>query len=212
MAHDQPTYASVPGIRVFGMMCVKPTNFNGGAYRRPVVQPPKRNQQFQPQSPYYQRYKKHATVKPTSQSKGDASSQASDYSEFTTRGLGTVGPETREADDGIDLNESGGTTITVVDTTTSFDGSSSPTTVASTDASSIETTGSDESVNDRVKRMIDAMDAASDDNIATDKEDMENIGIDEFFTSNRRQRRSTDDLPDIPWDEVSQQIKQLNWD
>lgn len=22
MSHDQPTYASVPGIRVFGMMCV----------------------------------------------------------------------------------------------------------------------------------------------------------------------------------------------
>lgn len=25
MSHDQPTYASVPGIRVYGMMCVKPT-------------------------------------------------------------------------------------------------------------------------------------------------------------------------------------------
>lgn len=27
MSHDQPTYASVPGIRVYGMMCVnKSTN------------------------------------------------------------------------------------------------------------------------------------------------------------------------------------------
>lgn len=25
MSHDQPTYASVPGIRVYGMMCVQPT-------------------------------------------------------------------------------------------------------------------------------------------------------------------------------------------
>lgn len=24
MSHDQPTYASVPGIRVYGMMCVQP--------------------------------------------------------------------------------------------------------------------------------------------------------------------------------------------
>lgn len=39
MAHDQPTYASVPGIRVFGMMCVKP----GVKVRRPS-QPPQRYQ------------------------------------------------------------------------------------------------------------------------------------------------------------------------
>jgi len=44
MAHDQPTYASVPGIRVFGMMCVKP----GVPIRRPSVQPPKRFQQTKP--------------------------------------------------------------------------------------------------------------------------------------------------------------------
>lgn len=25
MSHDQPTYASVPGIRVYGMMCVQGT-------------------------------------------------------------------------------------------------------------------------------------------------------------------------------------------
>lgn len=31
MTHDQPTYASVPGIRVYGMMCVKPTPaYNSG--------------------------------------------------------------------------------------------------------------------------------------------------------------------------------------
>ncbi|GAB0092926.1 uncharacterized protein DMENIID0001_079780 [Sergentomyia squamirostris] len=39
MSHDQPTYASVPGIRVFGMMCVKP----GYYVKHPTqAQPPKR--------------------------------------------------------------------------------------------------------------------------------------------------------------------------
>lgn len=28
MSHDQPTYASVPGIRVYGMMCVQSGNPN----------------------------------------------------------------------------------------------------------------------------------------------------------------------------------------
>lgn len=46
MAHDQPTYASVPGIRVFGMMCVKP----GYSVRKQSVQPPKR---YQLQKPLY---------------------------------------------------------------------------------------------------------------------------------------------------------------
>ncbi|XP_054732074.1 uncharacterized protein LOC129240346 [Anastrepha obliqua] len=46
MAHDQPKYASVPGIRVFGMMCVKP----GYSVRKPSSQPPKR---YQLQKPLY---------------------------------------------------------------------------------------------------------------------------------------------------------------
>jgi hypothetical protein len=29
MSHDQPTYASVPGIRVYGMMCVQVNNRRG---------------------------------------------------------------------------------------------------------------------------------------------------------------------------------------
>ncbi|XP_048484590.1 uncharacterized protein LOC125490179 [Plutella xylostella] len=29
MSHDQPTYASVPGIRVYGMVCVRPTPISG---------------------------------------------------------------------------------------------------------------------------------------------------------------------------------------
>lgn len=32
MSHDQPTYASVPGIRVYGMMCVRPTSYQTAGY------------------------------------------------------------------------------------------------------------------------------------------------------------------------------------
>lgn len=49
MAHDQPTYASVPGIRVFGMMCVKP---NSVSTRTPAYQPPKQNPYRQPTTAY----------------------------------------------------------------------------------------------------------------------------------------------------------------
>lgn len=212
MAHDQPTYASVPGIRVFGMMCVKPSTFS--AYRRPLLpQPPKRNQHFQIQSPYYQRYKKHATVKPTAQSGSDVSSQSSDLSEFTTRSLSTAGPETREGDDGMEMDESSDERTSTVEAiaTTLFDNASPTTTIPTTDAS-IETTASDDTSNSRVKRMIDAMEIASD-NFASDL-DMDDDETDPFFISNthQRQRRDTDDWPDIPWDEVSQQIQQIQWD
>lgn len=49
MAHDQPTYASVPGIRVFGMMCVKP---NSVSTRTPAHQPPKQNPYRAPTTAY----------------------------------------------------------------------------------------------------------------------------------------------------------------
>ncbi|KAJ9594762.1 hypothetical protein L9F63_013972, partial [Diploptera punctata] len=34
MSHDQPTYASVPGIRVYGMMCAQVNNNRRGRYLR----------------------------------------------------------------------------------------------------------------------------------------------------------------------------------
>lgn len=45
MSHDQPTYASVPGIRVYGMMCVHgiPTNKRRGRplrFIRSIDNPP----------------------------------------------------------------------------------------------------------------------------------------------------------------------------
>lgn len=38
MSHDQPTYASVPGIRVYGMMCV--TKNGGGGGHQSTLAPP----------------------------------------------------------------------------------------------------------------------------------------------------------------------------
>ena len=34
MSHDQPTYASVPGIRVYGMMCAQVNNNRRGRHLR----------------------------------------------------------------------------------------------------------------------------------------------------------------------------------
>lgn len=52
MSHDQPSYANLPGIRVFGMKCVAPTaSSSGGAVpqrKKPTIQqnriPPKQGQ------------------------------------------------------------------------------------------------------------------------------------------------------------------------
>uniref|UniRef100_A0A1B0GHM1 Uncharacterized protein n=2 Tax=Lutzomyia longipalpis TaxID=7200 RepID=A0A1B0GHM1_LUTLO len=53
MSHDQPTYASVPGIRVFGMMCVKPGYF----VKHPTQsQPPKRRPTRPPSHKYTDSY------------------------------------------------------------------------------------------------------------------------------------------------------------
>ncbi|XP_053611967.1 uncharacterized protein dsx-c73A [Plodia interpunctella] len=69
MSHDQPTYASVPGIRVYGMVCVRPTTpYNSGfnpnkfttvqsstsAYKVDYSQP-----QAYPEKPVYNRYHKY---------------------------------------------------------------------------------------------------------------------------------------------------------
>lgn len=49
MAHDQPTYASVPGIRVFGMMCVKPGASTPQTTPIPIPNHP--NKRYQEQNP-----------------------------------------------------------------------------------------------------------------------------------------------------------------
>lgn len=215
MAHDQPTYASVPGIRVFGMMCVKPVSYGTTFVRRPLTpSPPKRNQHFQPQSSYYQRYKKHATVKPSAQSKTEAS-----QSELTTRGM-----ESREGDD-IDLDEFTEDRTSTLEATAAFD-NSSPTalpilpttdgessaepmsTVAEGDTDTTEYTTDETQHNRRIRRMIEALSDSSN-RFDVDSADGENNSEEKL---NRRRRRNADNWPDIPWDEVSEQIKSIQWD
>ncbi|CAG9790921.1 unnamed protein product [Diatraea saccharalis] len=78
MSHDQPTYASVPGIRVYGMMCVRPSNsYNTGynanrfsssgvqstttsTYKVDYSQP-----HTYPDKPVYNRYHSHTYPEPT---------------------------------------------------------------------------------------------------------------------------------------------------
>ncbi|RVE43490.1 hypothetical protein evm_011862 [Chilo suppressalis] len=78
MSHDQPTYASVPGIRVYGMMCVRPSNsYNTGynanrfsstgiqstttsTYKVDYSQP-----HPYPDKPVYNRYHSHTYPEPT---------------------------------------------------------------------------------------------------------------------------------------------------
>lgn len=201
MAHDQPTYASVPGIRVFGMMCVKPTGeVNTSLHiQRPV--PPKRNQYFQSQTSYYNRFKKHTLSKLSAQQKTNEngpnlSTQSSDSADFTTRGISIIpsNPENRE-----DVSNESSQETTEADEevpSSTFDASSSSysTTFSSTD--SVPTEPVTEQTSSRKKRNT------GDGNSMTDDSAM--------FESSSRSKR--DDWPDIPWDEISQQIKDIQWD
>lgn len=189
MAHDQPTYASVPGIRVFGMMCVKPSGEvnNGYHIQRPV--PPKRNQYYQSQSSYYNRFKKHTLSKLTAQQKtnengSNLSTQSSDSADFTTRGISIVPANTEARED--ELNESSNEGDEIPSSTFDTLSSSYSTTISSTD--SVPT----ESVTDTTSRK------------------KRNIDESTTFESSSRIKRS--DWPDIPWDEISQQIKDIQWD
>lgn len=196
MAHDQPTYASVPGIRVFGMMCVKPTGeVNTSLHiQRPV--PPKRNQYFQSQTSYYNRFKKHTLSKLSGQQKtnengASLSTQPSESADFTTRGISVIpsNSENRE-----DVSNGSSEEEEEIPSST-FDASSSSysTTFSSTD--SVPTEPATET-SSRKKRNT------ADDKNVTDESAM--------FESSSRSKR--DDWPDIPWDEISQQIKDIQWD
>lgn len=215
MAHDQPTYASVPGIRVFGMMCVKPINYGAQFIRRPLTpSPPKRNQHFQPQSSYYQRYKKHATIKPSAQSKTEQS-----QSEFTTLGM-----ENREGDD-IELDDftedrtstleatlaafetTSPTALPIISTTDRESSADALSTIYEDETETTEYTIDDTQHNRRIRRMIEAL---SDSSYRFNIDNEDDNDSEEIL--NRRRRRSTNNWPDIPWDEVSERIKSIQWD
>lgn len=209
MAHDQPTYASVPGIRVFGMMCVKPDGSLNSGIQRPL--PPKRNQYFQSQLAYYQRFKKHTLSKLAAQQKTNEQQQQqslnpipSESSDFTTRGIhivSSVEPENREDN----LNESSEEIpSSTYDSVSSSFGSTTftPTDTMSTESQTATITTNSISRNKR----------------ATDHEIHQpaiqnHFEIDDIeqFESSRRSKEN-DDWPNIPWNEISQQIRDIQWE
>lgn len=207
MAHDQPTYASVPGIRVFGMMCVKPTSdtHNGYHIQRPA--PPKRNQYYQTQLSYYNRFKKHtlskltAAQQKTNENAPNLSTQSSESSpaDFTTRGISIIpgDSETREGD----LNTEDVDTVP----STTFDAMSSSysTTIPSTDSIPTESVTDPSSSSSRTKR--DTYKTYND-YMMTDDVDADG-GMKES-----RSQMDQEDWPSFPWDEVSEQIKNIQWD
>lgn len=189
MAHDQPTYASVPGIRVFGMMCVKPGGEvnNDIPIQRPT--PPKRNQYHQSQQSYYNRFKKHTLSKLAAQQKTNEnlSTQTSDSSDFTTRGISIVPDSSETREDDMNSEEEY--------PSSTFDASSTSfsTTTSSTD--SLLTEQSTDLPN-RKKRSADEL--------------PESDAADPMFESNSRTKK--DNWPSIPWDEIRQQIEGIQWD
>lgn len=202
MAHDQPTYASVPGIRVFGMMCVKPTSdtHNGFHIQRPA--PPKRNQYHQTQLSYYNRFKKHtlskltAAQQKTNENAPNLSTQSSEVSspDFTTRGISIIpgDSETREGDlNTEDMDAFPSTTFDTISNSysTTFSPTDSIPTESVTDASS------------RTKRDTSNM----------NNDFMFDDDVDEA-TKESRSQMDQDEWPSIPWDEISEQIKNIQWD
>lgn len=230
MAHDQPTYASVPGIRVFGMMCTKPDDgvVNHGI-QRPA--PPKRNQYFQTQSSYYQRFKKHTLSKLTAQQKtnGEPSAPSSSSSslnsninnniqlptqqsaellssDFTTRGINIVSgqPAENREDDEKESNES---SEEISSSTYDSLSSSYGTTTDTIDAFPTETNANSVSRSKRTIQMNNEISAESDELDA-----MDGNGSTFSESSRRNKNNNDDDWPSIPWDEISQQIKDIQWD
>lgn len=201
MAHDQPTYASVPGIRVFGMMCVKPTSDTHIGYHIQRPAPPKRNQYYQTQSSYYNRFKKHTLSKltgaqqKTNENAPNLSTQSSEAlsGDFTTRGISIIPADSETREDELNTED----VDTAVPSTT-FDALSSTysTTISSTD--SIPTEPATDASSTRTKRDTSKMD----DNDHMIDDDM-NIG---------RSQPDQDEWPSIPWDELSEQIKNIRWD
>lgn len=63
MSHDQPTYANLPGIRVFGMKCVAPSSAAGVPQRKkPVIHPHRIPPPKQGQSNYHYLHRPDSVV------------------------------------------------------------------------------------------------------------------------------------------------------
>lgn len=184
MAHDQPTYASVPGIRVFGMMCVKPGNVNN-LIRKPL--PPKRDH-YQ-QSPYYQRYKKHATMSPSTEH--ERISRQTDLSDLSTTPTVTTNEPTESYTETVES-----------DTITSSDGSQ-----PAEDLNALP-----QEVQTRIKRMIDQLNVNTNSisrqsrSIANDEDDDD----DAEDAASRRSSFNNEMWPDVSWHEINKQIGDIH--
>lgn len=204
MAHDQPTYASVPGIRVFGMMCVKPTadTHNGYHIQRPA--PPKRNQYYQTQTSYYNRFKKHTLSKltgaqqKTNENGPNLSTQSSDSlspsSDFTTRGISII-PASETREDELNTEDADAVPSTTFDAMAS----SYSTTISSTDSIPTE-------------QVTDATSRTKRDTTNMDDDFMINDDDTDGMIKESRSQLDQDEWPSIPWDEISEQIKNIQWD
>ena len=111
MSHDQPTYANLPGIRVFGMKCVAPSVASLPQRKKPVSQhhriPPK------PQSSYQYQHRPDGIV------------HASELPQHIQHhGQGSLGALTngygRSADKNVEAESETTTTGEQVETTTMF--------------------------------------------------------------------------------------------
>lgn len=191
MAHDQPTYASVPGIRVFGMMCVKPGNQNT-AVRKP--QPPKRDH-YQ-QTPYYQRYKKHATNSPTP-NEHERISRQTNLDDLSTTPSITIGDFTENYRDTIE--------------TDSFDSQD----IDAEQQSVQDLNAFPHEVQTRIKRMIDQLNIdGTNDRHSRQSRSISHTDNDDEDTddaaSSRRSSIHNDMWPDVSWHEINRGIGDIH--
>lgn len=230
MAHDQPTYASVPGIRVFGMMCNKPDDgVVSHGIQRPA--PPKRNQYFQAQSSYYQRFKKHTLSKLTAQQKtnGEQSVPPSSLSsslnsnnniqsptqqsaelsssDFTTRGINIVSGQ--PAENREDEDESNESSKEISSSTYDSLSSSYGTTTDTIDALPTDSIATSVSRGKRTIEISNHFDSAESDD---ELDEMDGNGGTFSESSRLNKNNNDDDWPSIAWDEISQQIQDIQWD
>ena len=199
MAHDQPTYASVPGIRVFGMMCVKP-NANFNTKRKPL--PPVRDQ-YQSPSPYYQRYKKHATAPAQT-----VTERISRQTDFEKMDLGSV-PTTRATT--IDAAEPRDAGTTLEWNTTPDQPSTTEQSTEGTTGSTVERNAMTHEIENRIKRMIEQLN--TNERHSRHTRSIPFVGTaEEIHRATRQSTSDATDWPDVSWPKIRKQMSDIHWD
>lgn len=166
-------------------MCVKPGNTNNNLIRKP--QPPKRDQ-YQ-QSPYYQRYKKHATNSPYPES--ERMSRQTDYSDASTIPTISSGQSTETYANGDEPE------ATLDDDRTADDLNALP-----------------QEVQTRIKRMIDQL-SVNTNSISRQSRsiaDAKQVAVEEDDANSSRSSDSfnNDFWPDVSWHEINKQVGDIH--